>query len=192
MTMQILFLFFPPKHQNIFQLFIFFLLCFLLFFQVTSLIRWSFSWWPPPGTLCLWLLSGPVAPQAWWSAVILRHLFPVLEFDRLLSASCVSLLLSLALLFIWTHPASQEKDMRSKLSESPHVRKCPCPSSHLINNLAGYCIPSWRSCSLRFFKSLLHYWLASHGVAEESHLNVFHIYELIACNVTGTAWNTVI
>lgn len=126
MTMQILLLIFFQKCL-IFQPFILF--CFLLFFQGTSLIRWSFSSWPPPHNLC------PLA--AFWTSCCLGRLFCchpetslscALVFDTLLFGAHVSLLFCLALLLIGTYPASHRKDMGSKFSELQHVRNvlfCP-------------------------------------------------------------------
>lgn len=170
-----------------------FCFCFLLFFQMTSLIRWSFSWWPPPGTLCpLSAFQTNCAVGLLFNCHPETSLSCALGFDTPLSGSHVYLLLSLVLLLIGTCPASQETDMGSKFSESQHVKKCPFLPSHLINDLAGYYIPSGRSCSLRFLKSLLHYWLTSSGVYEESNPNSLHKDVLTACTITGTAQNTAI
>ena len=137
--MQILCLkFFSPNH-NIFQQFIL-----LLFFQVTSLIRWPFSWWPPLGTLHSLADSGPVPPQTGHWAVELPsetslscEREEVSEVsDTQLSGSHVILVLNLVLLFIGTCPASQERDMESKFFKFSHVRKCPFLPPDFINDLA--------------------------------------------------------
>lgn len=110
---------------------------FSLFFQVTSLIRWPFSWWRPPGTLCplaaLWTSCSLCLPLSCHPETSLSC---ALKFDTLRSGSHVTLLLSLGLLFIGTCPASQERDMGYTFSESPRVRKCPFLPSDFTNDLA--------------------------------------------------------